>query len=107
MYVGRASGRSHRGANRGIYTVAQGRIVRVRGFTSHEQAVDAAGLLRTSDRFLSTFSAKGLEKRREPGSGGACVFRDPSDNSRIWALFDMDEESYDPPPENEAAGLSE
>jgi hypothetical protein len=61
---------------------------------SHEQAVDAAGLLRTSDRFLSTFSAKGLEKRREPGSGGACVFRGPSDNSRIWALFDMDEESY-------------
>ena len=46
------------------------------------------------DRFLNIFSTKGLEKRREHGSGGARVFRDPNDSSRIWALFDMDEESY-------------
>ena len=32
------------------------------------------------DRFLNTFSTKGLEKRREHGSGGARVFRDPSDS---------------------------
>ena len=46
------------------------------------------------DRFLSIFSTNGMEKRREHGSGGARVYRDPSDSNRIWAVFDMDEESY-------------
>ena len=46
------------------------------------------------DRFLNTFSTKGLEKRREHGSGGSRVFRDPSDSSRIWAVFDMDDATY-------------
>lgn len=47
------------------------------------------------ERFLQTFSTKGMEKRREHGSGGARVFRDPGDSNRIWAVFDMDAESYE------------
>jgi hypothetical protein len=46
------------------------------------------------ERFLGIFSTKGLEKRRQHGSGGARVFRDPSDGSRVWVVFDWDEESY-------------
>ena len=46
------------------------------------------------DKFLNTFSTKGLEKRREHGSGGSRVFRDPADASRVWVVFDWDEEGY-------------
>jgi hypothetical protein len=46
------------------------------------------------DKFLNTFSTKGLEKRREHGSGGATVFRDPADSNRAWVLFDWDDEGY-------------
>jgi hypothetical protein len=46
------------------------------------------------DRFLGTFTTKGAEKRRQLGSKGARVFRDPSDTARLWLLFDWDEEGY-------------
>ena len=46
------------------------------------------------DTFLNTFSTKGLEKRKEHGSGGARVFRDPEDSNRAWVVFDWDEEGY-------------
>ena len=46
------------------------------------------------DRFWSTFSTKGAEKRKEHGSQGAHVFRDPNDDSRVWVVFDWDEEGY-------------
>lgn len=46
------------------------------------------------DRFVKTFSTKGLEKRREHGSKGSRVFRDPNDDSRVWTVFDWDEESF-------------
>jgi hypothetical protein len=42
------------------------------------------------DRFLGTFTTEGAEKRREHGSKGSTVFRDPSDGNRVWALFDWD-----------------
>ena len=64
------------------------------------------------DRFWATFSTKGAEKRKEHGSRGARVFRDPSDESRLWVVFDMDDASYeallnDPemPPLFQEAGL--
>ena len=44
------------------------------------------------DRFLRVFSTKGAAKRKEHGSKGATVFRDPSDEHRVWVLFDWDEE---------------
>ena len=40
------------------------------------------------DRFLEIFSTTGAEKRKEHGSKGAVVFRDPSESDRIWAIFD-------------------
>jgi hypothetical protein len=64
------------------------------------------------DRFWNTFSTKGAEKRRELGSKGAHVFRDPTDADRLWVVFDWDEEGYknlmsdpDMPAIFQAAGL--
>ena len=64
------------------------------------------------DRFWNAFSTKGADKRREHGSRGAHVFRDPDEDDRIWVVFDMDEDGYaallsDPemPPIFQEAGL--
>jgi hypothetical protein len=46
------------------------------------------------DRFLEIFSTKGAEKRAEHGSKGATVFRDPTEEDRVWALFDWDEQGW-------------
>jgi hypothetical protein len=46
------------------------------------------------DRFWNAFSTKGAEKRKQHGSKGARVFRDPNEADRIWVLFDWDEEGY-------------
>ena len=46
------------------------------------------------DRFLSVFSTKGAEKRRQHGSKGAQVFRDPNEDDRVWVLFDWDAEGW-------------
>jgi hypothetical protein len=43
------------------------------------------------DRFWNTFSTKGAAKRKEHGSKGAQVLRDPNDADRIWVVFDWDE----------------
>jgi hypothetical protein len=46
------------------------------------------------DRFWNTFSTKGAEKRKQHGSKGSHVFRDPNDDGRLWVAFDWDEEGY-------------
>jgi hypothetical protein len=46
------------------------------------------------DRFLNIFSTKGAEKRKQHGSKGATVFRDPNEEGRVWVLFDWDEEGF-------------
>ena len=46
------------------------------------------------DRFWNTFSTKGAEKRKQHGSKGSQVFRDPNDDGRLWVAFDWDEEGY-------------
>jgi quinol monooxygenase YgiN len=46
------------------------------------------------DRFWNTFSTKGAEKRREHGSKGANVFRDPNEEGRIWVVFDWDDAGW-------------
>jgi hypothetical protein len=63
------------------------------------------------DRFYETFSTKGAEKRKQHGSKGAVVFRDPSETDRVWVIFDWDEQGWqsfvsDPevPPIMQAAG---
>jgi hypothetical protein len=63
------------------------------------------------DRFTSVFSTKGAEKRRQHGSKGSLVFRDPNQADRVWAIFDWDLDGWqrfasDPevPPIMQAAG---
>src|SRR6267143_593739 len=46
------------------------------------------------DRFLKVFSTKGAEKRKQHGSKGSTVFRDPSEDDRVWVLFDWDADGW-------------
>jgi hypothetical protein len=46
------------------------------------------------DRFVKIFSTKGAEKRKQHGSKGSTVFRDPNEDDRVWVLFDWDEEGF-------------
>jgi hypothetical protein len=46
------------------------------------------------DRFEKIFSTKGADKRRQHGSKGAHVFRDPNEDNRVWVLFDWDAEGW-------------
>lgn len=46
------------------------------------------------DRFWEIFSTTGADKRREHGSKGAHVFRDPNEDDRVWVLFDWDEAGW-------------
>jgi hypothetical protein len=46
------------------------------------------------DRFLGVFSTAGADKRRQHGSKGAQVFRDPNEEDRVWVLFDWDAEGW-------------
>ena len=46
------------------------------------------------DRFLNIFSTKGAEKRKQHGSKGATVFRDPNEQDRVWVLFDWDADGW-------------
>jgi len=46
------------------------------------------------DRFIEIFTTKGAEKRREHGSKGAVIFRDPSETDRVWVMFDWDADGW-------------
>jgi hypothetical protein len=46
------------------------------------------------DHWLSVFSTKGGEKRKQYGSKGATVLRDPNDEGRLWVVFDWDMEGW-------------
>jgi hypothetical protein len=46
------------------------------------------------DRFVEIFSTTGAEKRHEHGSKGSTVFRDPSEENRVWALFDWNVDGW-------------
>ena len=46
------------------------------------------------DRWLKVFSTKGAEKRKQHGSKGATVFRDPNEDDQVWVIFDWDEEGW-------------
>jgi hypothetical protein len=46
------------------------------------------------DRFLKIFSTKGAEKRKQHGSKGSIVFRDPNEDDRVWVIFDWDAEGW-------------
>jgi hypothetical protein len=44
--------------------------------------------------FIKVFSTAGAEKRKQHGSKGALVFRDPVQADRVWAIFDWDEAGW-------------
>jgi hypothetical protein len=46
------------------------------------------------DRFMEVFTTSGAEKRKQHGSKGAAVFRDPSEPDRVWAIFDWDAQGW-------------
>jgi hypothetical protein len=46
------------------------------------------------DRFWKIFSTKGAEKRKQHGSKGARIFRDPNEDDRAWVIFDWDEAGF-------------
>ena len=59
-----------------------------------EKLILATTTVEDYDRFIDIFSTKGAEKRREHGSKGAQVFRDPNQDDRVWVLFDWDAEGF-------------
>ena len=46
------------------------------------------------DRFLEVFGTESADKRALHGSKGSTVFRDPTEENRVWALFDWDEAGW-------------
>ena len=46
------------------------------------------------DQFMMVFSTAGAEKRKQHGSKGALVFRDPAQTDRVWVIFDWDEAGW-------------
>ncbi len=46
------------------------------------------------DRWMKIFSTTSAVKRKQHGSKGATVFRDPVEADRVWVLFDWDEQGF-------------
>ena len=46
------------------------------------------------DRWMKIFSTTSAEKRKQHGSKGALVFRDPVEADRVWVVFDWDEKGW-------------
>ena len=46
------------------------------------------------DKWIKAFEGKSLPKRKQHGSTGATVFRDPIDKTRVWVVFEWDEKGW-------------
>ena len=46
------------------------------------------------DRWLKIFATTSAVKRKQHGSKGATIFRDPTESDRVWVLFDWDEKGW-------------
>lgn len=46
------------------------------------------------EKWIKAFDGKSLPKRKQHGSTGATVFRDPLDESRVWVMFEWDEKGW-------------
>jgi hypothetical protein len=42
------------------------------------------------DRWIEIYSTTSAEKRKQHGSKGSTVFRDPNEADRVWVIFDWD-----------------
>lgn len=54
----------------------------------------ATTLVDDVDTFIKVFSTKGAAKRKQHGSKGCTVFRDPTEQDRVWAIFDWDADGW-------------
>ena len=43
---------------------------------------------------MKVFSTTSAAKRKEHGSKGSLVFRDPAQADRVWVIFDWDEQGW-------------
>jgi heme-degrading monooxygenase HmoA len=59
-----------------------------------ENVILATTTVEDFDRFLKVFTTRGAEKRKQHGSRGATIFRDPNQADRVWVLFDWDEKGW-------------
>jgi hypothetical protein len=62
--------------------------------TKGDEMLLATTTVEDFDRFVEIFSTKGAEKRKQHGSKGAAIFRDPSEEDRVWVIFDWDEQGW-------------
>jgi heme-degrading monooxygenase HmoA len=46
------------------------------------------------DRFIEIYSTKGADMRKQHGSKGSRVYRDPNQEDRVWVIFDWDAEGW-------------
>jgi len=46
------------------------------------------------DQFLKVFSTTSAQKRKQHGSKGSMVFRDPNESDRVWVLFEWDQDGW-------------
>lgn len=46
------------------------------------------------DRWMKIFATTSATKRKQYGSKGATVWRDPNEADRVWVLFDWDEVGF-------------
>jgi hypothetical protein len=46
------------------------------------------------EQFLKVFGTAGADKRALHGSKGSTVFRDPTEENRMWVVFDWDEQGW-------------
>jgi len=46
------------------------------------------------DRWMKVFDGKSAPKRKQHGSKGSLVFRDPNESDRVWVIFDWDEQGF-------------
>src|SRR5438105_4082637 len=65
-----------------------------RSILKGEVMILATTTVENVDRFLDVFGTKGAEKRALHGSKGSTVFRDPTEENRVWAFFDWNEEGW-------------
>jgi hypothetical protein len=69
----------------------------VRGSTPEKETAELVEILdlrRCEEHLHDIFSTKGAEKRKQHGSKGALIFRDPSEDDRVWVIFDWDEHGW-------------
>lgn len=62
--------------------------------TKEERLILLTTQVEDFDRFSEIFSTKGAEKRKQHGSKGSTVYRDPNEEDRVWVIFDWDMEGF-------------